>query len=1010
VAVNADNLSIDYTPAANFNGTEVITYTVSDGTLTDATGTFTITVTAVNDAPIALDISSATIVNTTVSIPLVGKDTDYDAISYVIITLPSKGQLKDGEVVIESSSLPKTLSSENVFFVPNEDYKGNDSFTYKVNDGALDSSEKKVAIKVSEGYLDEQTKLGLDIDGQANDYQGQSISFNEDATIMAVGANEHDGKKGTVRVYKREANTWTQVGSDIDGTEANDSQGFSVSLSGDGLILAVGATGHDSNKGTSRIYKFDADSWTQIGTDLDGIEANDYQGSSVSLSKDGTTLAVGAYGHDSNKGTVRIYQYDTSIWSQIGLDLDGNSADNYQGRSVSLSGDGLTLAIGATGVESNKGSASVYKYDSTTWNKLGEDILGTDAEDYLGNSISLSARGTTLAVGAWGHDSYKGTAKVYRYASSNWSQVGVDLDGELANDYQGWSVSLSSNGMTLAVGAYGHQENKGTVKIYNIAGENTGSANKGSITLNTQISTWLQIGDNIDGEDSSPYRMSSSEGLDGETGDKQGYSVSMSSDGITLAVGALGHDNNKGTVRAYSLIKEGPTAFADISTVLEDSSLVSIDVIANDTDGDGDTLFLTAANTSGTGTVAVNADGVSVDYTPAADFNGTEVITYTASDGVLTDTTGTLTMTITAVNDTPVVVDQSLNTIEDITLIVALTGTDIELDTLTYTIVDNPTNGTVSLTDNKATYVPSAGYFGSDSFTFKVNDGTVDSEKGTISIIITSNDLDGDGVLNDVDECPNTPQGYIVDLKGCTVFTLPSNNNKVEVTSASCIGTSDGSIGLSVEDASFDYSITVTGKDPIAISGENKTASVTGLAKGTYTVCFNIVGQEAYEQCFEVVIGEPKSLSAFIDVDNDKKTTSIQLSGSQLYNIEVNGQRFEVKGDNFTTSLPTGLSIIKISTNLDCQGVIEKEVFISEDIHYYPNPTPSDVSVHISGEDTRVLVSVFSEKGDLIYSKEQQIQDFSRKTNIDLSLQITGTYLVVMEGPTVRKTFKIVKK
>ena len=85
-------------------------------------------------------------------------------------------------------------------------------------------------------------------------------------------------------------------------------------------------------------------------------------------------------------------------------------------------------------------------------------------------------------------------------------------------------------------------------------------------------------------------------------------------------------------------------------------------------------------------------------------------------------------------------------------------------------------------------------------------------------------------------------------------------------------------------------------------------------------------------------------------------------------------------------------------------------MFVSEDIHYYPNPTPSDVSVHVSGEDTRVLVSVFSEKGDLIYSKEQQIQDFSRKTNIDLSLQITGTYLVVMEGPTVRKTFKIVKK
>ena len=85
----------------------------------------------------------------------------------------------------------------------------------------------------------------------------------------------------------------------------------------------------------------------------------------------------------------------------------------------------------------------------------------------------------------------------------------------------------------------------------------------------------------------------------------------------------------------------------DTATVLEDAELTSIDVIANDTDVDADTLTLTAVTTAGTGTVAVNADGVSVDYTPALDFNGTEVITYTVSDGSLTDTTGTLTITVT---------------------------------------------------------------------------------------------------------------------------------------------------------------------------------------------------------------------------------------------------------------------------------------------------------------------------------------------------------------------------
>ena len=185
---------------------------------------------------------------------------------------------------------------------------------------------------------------------------------------------------------------------------------------------------------------------------------------------------------------------------------------------------------------------------------------------------------------------------------------------------------------------------------------------------------------------------------------------------------------------------------------------------------------------------------------------------------------------------------------------------------------------------------------------------------------------------------------------------------------------------------------------------------MTGLAKGTYSVCFKVTGQAEYQQCFEVVIGEPKALSAFIDVDNDNRTTSIQLTGSKDYNIDVNGERFKVTDDNFTTSLPTGLSIIKISTDLDCQGVIEREIFISEDIHFYPNPTKDDVNVHVGGEDTEINVSVFSEKGDLIYRREQQVKDMSRLTEIDLSLQITGTYIVVLESKTVRKTFKIVKK
>ena len=177
-----------------------------------------------------------------------------------------------------------------------------------------------------------------------------------------------------------------------------------------------------------------------------------------------------------------------------------------------------------------------------------------------------------------------------------------------------------------------------------------------------------------------------------------------------------------------------------------------------------------------------------------------------------------------------------------------------------------------------------------------------------------------------------------------------------------------------------------------------------------YEVCFKVVGQDGYEQCFEVVVGEPKPLSAFINVDDVSAKMSVTMGGSNTYYFNINGVNTTVDGDSFETQLSTGLSIITISTDLECQGVVEQEVFISEKIHYYPNPTISNVNVHVGGEDASVKVSVFSEKGDLIYTRQQDIADVSRKTNIDLVNQVPGTYIVILESKTVRKSFKVIRE
>ena len=111
---------------------------------------------------------------------------------------------------------------------------------------------------------------------------------------------------------------------------------------------------------------------TQIGADIDGEAVNDRSGYSVSLSSDGTTVAIGAYGNDgsgTDAGSVRIYKNVSGTWTKIGADIDGEAAGDFSGESVSLSSDGTTVAIGArpnAGSGFNAGSVRVYQNVSGT--------------------------------------------------------------------------------------------------------------------------------------------------------------------------------------------------------------------------------------------------------------------------------------------------------------------------------------------------------------------------------------------------------------------------------------------------------------------------------------------------------------------------------------------------------------------------------------------------------------------------------------------------------------------
>ena len=329
-------------------------------------------------------------------------------------------------------------------------------------------------------------QIGSDIDGEAaSDLSGLPITLSSDGTTLAIGAYQNSGNgdsAGHVRVYERNGSTWRQKGTDIDGEAANDYSGYSVSLSSDGNIVAVGAyrnDGNGTNSGHVRVFEWNGNAWVQMGADIDGEAADDYSGHSVSLSSDGTILAIGAPYNDgtgSNSGHARVYEWNGSTWQQKGTDIDGEAADDYSGYSVSLSSDGTIVAIGAPndGSGAGAGHVRVYEWNGTAWVQTGADIDGESVFDRSGESVSLSSDGTIVAIGApWndGNGRDAGHVRLYEWNGSAWQQKGVDIDGEAVDNYSGNSVSLSSDGTILAIGAFGNDDNgsfAGHVRVYSI--------------------------------------------------------------------------------------------------------------------------------------------------------------------------------------------------------------------------------------------------------------------------------------------------------------------------------------------------------------------------------------------------------------------------------------------------------------------------------------------------------------------------------------------------------------
>ncbi len=365
---------------------------------------------------------------------------------------------------------------------------------------------------------------------------------------------------------------------------AGDQFGFAVAVSGDGNTLAVGALAEDSSTagtpneaaadaGAVYVFVRNGNTWSQqayVKPSNTGV--GDNFGFSIALSVDGNTLAVGAPLEDSSTtgigsvpneaaaaaGAVYVFVRNAGVWSQQAYVKASNTGagDNF-GAAIALSSDGSKLAVGAsledsstTGIGSvsnnaaaDAGAVYVYTRSAGIWSQQAYvKASNTGAGDRFGKSVALAGDGNTLAVGAWGEDSSAtgiggtsneaatdaGAVYVFIWNDTTWSQQAyVKASNTGAGDNFGFSVALSGDGNTMAVGA--HLEDSSTTGIGS-ASDNLASNAGAAYVFARNGTAWLQ----------QAYVKASNTGAD----DTFGAALALSSDGNTLAVGASLEDGS----------------------------------------------------------------------------------------------------------------------------------------------------------------------------------------------------------------------------------------------------------------------------------------------------------------------------------------------------------------------------------------------------------------------------------------------------------------------------------
>ncbi|MCH8921734.1 MAG: tandem-95 repeat protein, partial [Planctomycetes bacterium] len=620
LTLDADG-SFVYVPNADFDGADTFTYRVNDGLADSGEATVTITVTPINDAPLAVDdqysTSQLTLLDVDAASGVLANDLDPDGGSLPAVVIVSNSEPADGTLLISADG--------SFTYIPDAGFHGLDSFTYRSSDGLLESNVAVVQILVNDEPL---------VAGSMHEVAEDGAATVDTAAGALAGATDADDDPLTARLVDGPLHGTLQLAADGSFVYTPNSDFFGA----DSFTFVANDGFEDSALGTVTIDV------TPVN-DAPVAAADEYR------VREGETFDIGAAeGVLANDSDVE----DDSLSAELRQDVSDGA--------LTLAGDGSFTYVADDG------------------------FSGTDAFTYVARDGDLTSGEVTVTIIVDGVP----TAVADEYEIDEDTPLLVDAaSGVLANDDDPEGADLTA---VLVSGP-----------------EN------GSLTLNNDGSFTYTPEKDFVGTDSFEY--SADDGLGG----------SMA---VTVTI----------TVKP---VNDAPLAVADSYRVDEDQ-LLAIDaafgLLANDVDVDDDVLSAILVSDVSDGTLSLESDG-SFSYQPDENFVGGDSFTYLASDTVAESNEVTVAIVVDPVNDAPVARDDAYNVDNGATLIIDAAGgvlandSDVDDDALVAQLDAAPANGTLTLSDDGSfTYTPDAGFSGTDSFTYRAGDSTATSNIATVSI------------------------------------------------------------------------------------------------------------------------------------------------------------------------------------------------------------------------------------------------------------------------------------